>query len=61
MEKVQFNDLYTQQKFNKPQEKCGRVWGKYGCINHEKQNDPVPHCFERTVVKDGPLLDPGSL
>lgn len=59
--KVQFIGLYTQEKFNKPQKKCGRVRGKYGCINHEEQNDPVPHGFERTVVKDGPLLDPGSL
>lgn len=51
----------TQEKLNKPQQKCGGVRREYGRVNDEEQNDPVPHSFEWAVVKDGPLLDPGSL
>lgn len=38
------------------EEEGSRVGGEDGRVDDQQQDEPVPHCFEGTVVKDGPLV-----
>lgn len=39
----------------------GRVRRENGGVDDQQQDDPVPHRFERAVVKDGPFVDAWGL
>lgn len=39
----------------------GRVRRENGGVDDQKQDDPVPYCFEGAIVKDGPFVDARGL
>lgn len=43
------------------EEEGGRVRREDGGVDDQQQDDPVPHCFEGAIVKDGPFVDAWGL
>lgn len=38
-------------------QECSAVWSDDGSVDHQQQDQPVPHSFKGAVMKHGPLVD----
>lgn len=42
--------------FLRAKQEGSAVWRYDGSVDHQQQNEPVPHSLERAVVQNGPLV-----